>query len=454
MSESARSTAALDVGTAPGVEAPTTVSRLTRGGLAAYALLRAPLALLELPLFVLLPAYYAERLGMDLSVIGAVLFLARLIDAVADPAIGVLLDRGSYRLRYRRAILWALPVLALGYVAVFHPPPGVSLPAWLAIASVVTYLAYSVVSIAYQAWGARLGSGHERIRVTASREAAGLVGVLASASLLVPDRAGWLVGLFCVSAALAGLAIRWAPLPTEPVKDPETVPTTARAHFLESWQVVSGNLPFRWLLTVFLCNGIASAIPATLVLFFVSDVLGVPDRAPLFLIAYFLAAAVGMPIWVAIARRTGLRNAWLGAMGLSVLAFIWAFGLGPGDSGAFLAICLSTGFALGADLAVPPALLATLLASGPEPTDRRDGSFFGVWNLVTKLNLAAAAGLALPVLGALGYRPGEADQNTIALSMTYALLPCVLKLLAMAVLLRAPLPREAAAPSVREPITC
>lgn len=411
----------------------------------AYGALRAPLALLELPLFVLLPTFYADKLGVDLTVIGAILFFTRLIDAIADPTIGVMLDRRPGARTYRRWILWALPVLAIGYVAVFTPPAGVSLPAWLAISSVVTYLAYSVVSISYQAWGARLGEGPvERVRVTASREGFGLLGVLLSASLLLPERAGWLVALFVASAVIGGLAIARAPLPrpAAPAAAGSTVPMPGLlAQLRATWRDVSGSRAFRWMLGAFMINGIATAIPATLVLFYVGDVLQTPQQAPLFLIAYFLAAAVGMPVWVRIARRAGLRNAWLFGMALAVFAFVWAFGLGAGDTAAFLAVCVVTGFALGADLAIPPALLATVLAEEDAPR-ARDGAFFGVWNLATKLNLAAAAGLALPALDLLGYAPGANAGNTFALSVTYALLPSALKLAAGVVLLLAPLPPD------------
>lgn len=52
-----------------------------------------------------------------------------------------------------------------------------------------------------------------------------------------------------------------------------------------------------------------------------------------------------------------------------------------------------------------------------------------------KLNLALAAALALPLLQALGYTPGTRDAAGLAaLSFTYALLPCVLKLMAVALL--------------------
>lgn len=440
-------------GTPGATDAPGEGRPLRARDYASYGALRAPLALLELPLFVLLPTFYAERLGVDLSLVGAVLFLTRLLDAVIDPGVGLALDRRPGRDTYRRAILWGLPVLALGFAALFLPPPGVPLGAWLAIASVVTYIAYSVVSIAYQAWGARLGDGPvERVRVTASREGFGLVGVLLSASLLVPDRAPWLVALFVAGAALTALAIRIAPSPQTPATASDATAPAPRAgqpaaapsfvaQFAASLREVWGSQPFRWMLAAFMFNGIATAIPATLVLFYVADVLHAREMAPGFLIAYFLAAAVGMPAWVRIARAAGLRNAWLLGMALAVFAFVWAFGLRAGDTTAFLVVCIVTGFALGADLAVPPALLATVLAADDAPR-RSDGAFFGVWSLATKINLATAAGLALPVLDAFGYQPGGSAADTVALSATYALLPSALKLVAGVVLLLAPLPPE------------
>ena len=71
------------------------------------------------------------------------------------------------------------------------------------------------------------------------------------------------------------------------------------------------------------------------------------------------------------------------------------------------------------------------------------GSYFGIWNLVTKANLAIAAGLALPALGALGYAPGDGAAGR-SLALIYCLLPCVLKLGSAATLWLMPV-REPAA---------
>ncbi|WP_043815612.1 MFS transporter, partial [Rubrivivax gelatinosus] len=67
----------------------------------------------------------------------------------------------------------------------------------------------------------------------------------------------------------------------------------------------------------------------------------------------------------------------------------------------------------------------------------REGAYFGWWNLATKLNLALAAGLALPLLGLAGYAPGAREPQALAaLTAAYCLLPCVLKTAAAALLWR------------------
>jgi Na+/melibiose symporter-like transporter len=231
-----------------------------------------------------------------------------------------------------------------------------------------------------------------------------------------------------------------------------------------------GHPGFRHLFAVFMLNGIASALPATLVLFFISDALGLERDAGTFLAAYFGAGAVGLPLWMAISRHIGKVQAWRAAMLLAVAGFAGAWMLGSGDFAGFLAVCVISGLALGADLALPPSLLADLLratadesrqantsasetngagasepigAGAPEPIGA--GASAGLWNFATKLNLALAAGLALPLLQFTGYTPG--GSNIAPLYWAYCLLPCVLKL-AAAALLSVPPPSRHTIPSV------
>ena len=187
---------------------------------------------------------------------------------------------------------------------------------------------------------------------------------------------------------------------------------------------------FRRLMGIFVLSGMASAVAATLVIFFIQDLLQAPAHEPLFLGLYFLAAAMSMPMWMRSVRRWGLARSWLGGMGVSVLVFVWAMQLGAGNVLAFGWVCVLSGAALGADLAIPSAMLASVIAQRGD-SGTHEGAYFGWWTLASKLNLALAAGLTLPLLAWLGYQPANATpQGLQALSLIYALVPCALKLMA------------------------
>jgi glycoside/pentoside/hexuronide:cation symporter, GPH family len=136
-----------------------------------YGLLGLPLAFVALPLYVVLPNYYARELGMPLATLGALLLLARLLDALIDPWLGGLIDRwftqGTARVLGVGGV--AAIVLALGFAALFFPPVrGAALEAWALAALGVTYTAYSVLTISHQSWGARLGGDAvQRSRIVA-----------------------------------------------------------------------------------------------------------------------------------------------------------------------------------------------------------------------------------------------------------------------------------------------
>lgn len=393
-----------------------------------YGGLGLPLAFVALPLYVFLPNHYARAFGLPLATLGTLLLAARLLDAFIDPWLGRLSDRlfaRSIRSVLATGAVAAL-VLATGFAGLFFPPvrthPG--LLAWAAALLVLTYAAYSLLSITHQAWGAGLGGDEaQRSRVVAWREGLGLAGVVAAA--MAPALLGLpaTVALFSVALALGWLAWTRAPRPTS------ALPGRAARH-ASVWRPLA--LPaFRRLLAVFVLNGIASAIPATLVLFFVQDRLQAPPALePAFLGVYFVSAALSLPVWMRAVRRWGLARTWLAGMLLAVAVFAWSATLGAGDAYPFLLVCALSGAALGTDLALPGAMLAGVIAAQGDH-GQAEGAYFGWWNFATKLNLALAAGLALPLLALAGYTPGtRAPQALQALTLAYCALPCALKLLA------------------------
>ena len=404
---------------------------LTLPALFRYGLFGLPLAMLALPIYIYVAPFYAQRSSLDLEQIGAVLLAARIAAAFIDPALGAWMARGGRA--YAVYVAISLPLLLLGFGALFHPPAmqEAATLAWFLATLLLVYTAYGLASIAHQSWGAALTQARaQRARVAAVREGCGLLGVILAAGLTAVFGYDGLSLAFAICLLASGaLLLARAPRPA--------VHARAQAASPGGWKVPFRQRAFRWLFAVLLVNGVAAAIPATLFLFFASDYLRLGHYAGPFLIVYFCAAAVSMPVWVALARRFGEARAWGGAMLLAAAVFVWAYGLGAGAAWGFAAICLLSGLALGADLALPPALLAGLIGAAGH-AERHEAAYFGWWNWGVQMSLALAAGIALPLLAWLGYVPGQGG-GLPALSAAYALLPCVLKLLAALLLWRAPL---------------
>ena len=416
-----------------------------------YGLMGLPLAFVALPLYVLLPNHYAREFGVPLATLGLLLLSARLFDAFIDPLLGRWSD-GLFFRSPAAVLRWgavAAVALGLGFAALFFPPVrGMqALLIWASAALALTYAAYSALGVLHQSWGARLGGDEvQRSRVVAWREGLGLLGVVVASISPVALGLPITTALLFIALLLAWLA--WGRAMSPPATPSPAVAGQAPEDVVAP---LSMTLPFsrpgfRALLAVFVVNGIASALPATLLLFFVQDRLQAPASwEPLFLGSYFLCAALAIPLWLKLVGRIGLARTWGVGMLLSIAVFVFALALGAGDFVGFLLVCTLSGVALGTDLALPAALLAGTIADSGD-RGRAEGAYFGWWNFATKLNLALAAGVALPVLGAFGYVPGTRDPQALqVLSMAYCLLPCALKLLA-ALLLYTLILRKPSAP--------
>ncbi|MBK8019621.1 MAG: MFS transporter [Betaproteobacteria bacterium] len=403
-----------------------------------------------LPVYVHVPKLYGDERGLALATVGVLLLAVRALDALQDPVLGWWSDRTAVRHGRKPFLAASVLLLALGVLALFRPPalgPD-ALAVWLGISLVVTYVGFSMGTINYFTLGAELsGDVHRRTHVTAARGAAGVIGVLIASALpqAISGSGQFGKGLEVFALLYIPVLLAGAAAVIFGVAEPRrSLPQPASG----SWRDMMAPLAdhrFRRLLGICLASGVASAIPATLFLFYVEDVLNRPALSGVFLAQYFLFGAAAMPLWVNLSRRAGKRIAWMIAMAGSIAAFVWAYLLGPGDALAFTLVCALSGLAYGAELALPASLLADI-AGDTDRTRARQGAYFGTWQLVEKLNLALAAGISLPLLQWSGYEPGTPQGPMGDLSVMYAVVPCALKAVAVWMLWRTPFETTAVPP--------
>ena len=414
--------------------------------LAAYGAPALPLAALTLPVYIFLPTFYAETLGLGLASVGLALLMARLWDVVTDPLVGYLSDRTRTVIGRRRP--WVIAGAPLVLTAVWFllvPGDGVGL-GYLLGWSLALYLGWTMMILPLSAWGAELSPDYnERSRIAAFREGFILTGALCALGL--PALLGF-AGSAEIGNALEAIALFVVVLLPPAIVallalTPEPKPTAWHSRGLRGgWAVIRDNRPFRRLIAAYLLNGVANGLPATLFLLFVDHVLERPEQAGLLLAVYFASGVVAIPLWLRLSYRYGKHKVWCGAMIWACANFVWVPLLGPGDLPWFIVICVLTGVALGADLVLPSSMQADVVdLDTVESGQQRTGLFFAMWGMVTKLALAVAVGLAFPILDAVGFEEaGEKNATSLlALAMLYGLLPVILKAAAIVLMWEYPI---------------
>ena len=409
-------------------------NRLKKSTLLSYAATAIPLAMLGLPLYIYLPTFYAQNIGLSVTLVGLILFLSRLTDVVTDPLVGLYSDRFESKYGKRRPfMLVGSLLLAVSFYAIINPPE-YYVELWLLGFSMLVYLGWSIVSIPYLAWSAEITSNyHEKTRLSGARELFTILGAMSA--LLIPYFYGvsedaykslgilyiaFLVTLFIMlPATLLGLKER---------KVPKTRQNVGLKELLTIWKKVPS---LRRLQGAFILNSLANALPATLFLFYVELVLQEPSHTGLLLLLYFFSGILGLPFWTILAKTIGKQKSWQTSMSLASAAFVFVPFLGSGDLLWFGLITFLSGLSLGADMALPSSIQADMVQKIQSQKNSYAGVLFGIWAMLTKFALAFAVGIGFVILGIVGFVP-EAP-TTLALN-TLALLyggaPVIFKMMA------------------------
>ncbi|MEO0830785.1 MAG: MFS transporter, partial [Pseudomonadota bacterium] len=400
-----------------------------RGGdrLWVWSLYGAVLSGAGLPIYIFAPKYFADTYGVSLATLGTILFALRLFDVVQDPVLGWFSERIGPAKRYWTtggAALLGLSMLGLFAVA---PPAAILASVWFALTITGLFTAFSFLTINFYAEGISraktLRGGH--IRLAGWRETGALAGVCAASVLPSVLGGSDPFAIFAIGFAVLTLlaALLMAPeWDTGPSRQAESSGVRA---------ILGDKLSRRLLLLAFI-NAMPAAASSTLFLFFVESRLEAPGWEGPLLVLFFLAAALSAPPWSWLAQVYGTKRILLAAMVLAIVAFGFVLLLEAGDATAFALICIVSGFAVGADLTLMPALFARRLAV----VSPQGGQGFGLWAFVQKLTLALSAGILLPILDASGFASGGENPASALtlLTLLYAGLPCALKLGAIALL--------------------
>ncbi len=432
-------------------------ARVTWPVLLGFGQLAVPLAFASLPIAIFVTRFYAQDLQIGIADVGFILLIARLADIIVDPIIGFVSDR--LQLPFGRRKTWVLlgaPVFALGVFMLFLPPPSLAEASedarrlYLLIWIAVFYLGWTMITIAYGAWGAELSDDYnERSQITGVREVFTLLGLGVAGAIPVivgvpkevcvdgvlqiaqNGQGGYwnimsVMGLTIIALVPLALAILYLTTPEPPVREMKHI------SFLKGAKIAATNMPFVNLFFITLGIRMGSrAVEGLLTFYLVSVALFTEQQASSAVLALLVPAILFAPFWIwagkAWTKHRALAIALLiGTLTFCGLPFLREAGyIANLAAFAILGSVFSAPFTLGQSMAADVIDLDSLKSRQP-----RAGLLISFFQLAVKAGDAIGVGLSLMLVGWLGFLAQKCAVNTPeaidALANVYVLFPIAL----------------------------
>lgn len=390
--------------------------------------------------------YYTDVLGLGASTAGFIYMAALVWDGLIDPVMGVIANRTRTRFgRYRPYILFASPLLALSFVAMFLPVglAGAPLVAWALFTHMLFRTAYTIVSIPYGALSAEMtGDSAERAGLAAARVMFGTVAGFGVALATLPlvrilgdgDRAhGFLLlSMLYGLASVVAFLITFLATREEPERAARHEPSLA-----DISRMLVANRPFQIVVLAIIVASIGSVFTSKTLVYFATYRLGDPELAGRLFALLVGAIVLLTPAWLWVARRTSKRFVWItgGLIGVVAGLLLWAYdGQDPRIVAAiFLLSAIGTsGIPFTFWSMIPDTVEYGEWLTGA----RSEGSIFGLVSLAQKVALGVGVGAVGVALDGIGYRPNQpqTDAAILGLHAMVSLVPACFGLAAVALI--------------------
>jgi GPH family glycoside/pentoside/hexuronide:cation symporter len=374
--------------------------------------------------------FYNVVVGLPSFYTALALGIAMIWDAVSDPLMGEISDQTAHRSGRRRPYL--LPgalALALTLAVIFNPP-GMESTAAKFIFLLCSYLgittAMTVIGVPHLALGGELSFdrderteifGYRRLFTTLGL----LVGVLlpAIALRMVDGEDGEAQSRGIAAIAAGVLIVATAAITFRSTRGLDhglarRTDSLRLGHLLGAQFNVARSKVFRWLLIALIVAGLGRAINASLALYYYEYRVELSESDTIFniLLPFFLSILISIPGWVYLSRRFGKRGpAVLGVLGLGVLISIFYPILPAGRFEGPVVIAIVGGFFAGSLILLESLVADVVDVDELETGFNREGLYFGMWRMGTKLSRAGGIVLSGLLLHLIGFNADLAQQT-------------------------------------------
>ena len=397
-----------------------------------YTLSRVGLSIMGVMFGVYLMKYATDVLLIAPVVMGGLLAAARLWDAVTDPLVGYLSDRTRSRFGRRRVWMYASAIpLGIGTVMIWAPPADLSgtlLIGWMALALIVYETASTAFLIPHGALGMELTPDyHERTRLFGYVHMIGFIGsVLGMATLqvmnMVEDKRAFAFDLSLVAGVIvmAAIVLTTRRLPERPEFQGRGSPRVLKS-FFDVFRNPHARLLLAGVRRRDLRHG-QHVHPHTLSRCLRVSAGGAAGSRH----AHLCTAAGSLHAAVDVARASLRQTPGVDGRVAAVVDYRSSASICSKRTALFWILTFITGFLAGCGAVLQPAIQADVIDYDELSTsERKEGAYLAVWNLVRKCSGSLCALITGLALQASGFVPNieQSAETRDAIKAVFGLLP-------------------------------
>ncbi|MEZ9700572.1 melibiose:sodium transporter MelB [Vibrio sp. 10N.261.46.E12] len=396
------------------------------------------------PIYIFLMFYFTDVAGLSAAFVGTIFLAARIVDAVTDPMMGVIVDNTRSKFgKFRPWIVIGTLLNAVVLVGLFstHMFEGTTLYIYAAAAYILWGLTYTIMDIPYWSMIPALSSSRQereklvvwpRLFASLAWFITGTYGLHIVGKLGDGDQGQ---GFFNVAMLIAVLYVMSAFLIARNVKEksaPANAKPAERFSFKDVMVIIGKNDQLKALIGTVLSFQIANLLVGGFAIYYFSYALGNADLFPVYMMVAGIAEVAGVFLFPRIASVLPRKHLWVMACGFPVLSCITLLIMGfiaPGNAILIGIAGAAIKFGVGIANALQTVMLADVVDYGEHKTGRRSESvIFSVQTMLVKFAGAAGGFIVGIGLSIVGYVPNveQSDSTIMGLQFMMVGLPAIL----------------------------
>lgn len=375
--------------------------------------------------------FYTDVAYIDSAIAGTALMVGKMTwDLINDPLFGYLSDKTKSRLGRRRPwmLISAVP-LGLSIWAMLSVPEGYTgVKAFLAVLISFLFLdtCHSAVAIPYYSLTPELTLDYtERTSLTTVREVFTVLGYIIGAGLtkmladiiqntfqLTTSQSWSTVG--ATFGFVAVLTVMTTALTVKERKRPDFTPNTMPP--FKSFLLTLKNKPFMQLMGAQLLSGFSFTLLTTFLSYYVIYQIKMEDQLTIIMLILLVGIGVFLFPWRYISEKINKGPSYALSLFIASLAVITTFFFPNEPTPLIFVVVAVAGLGFSGQWVFPWSMLPDVVEYDQAKTgERHEGTYYGMWQFLTKFTGALGVAVCGWVLDLFGYVANQAQQTERAL---------------------------------------